>query len=114
MLSYYANILTILSALPAISTGALELMPVIKRDGFSSKKAQVGVMHALINDITVLGAAFNWWSRRSHAEVLPSGLNVLVSTVLAVPASLFAAYLGGSLVYVHGMGIGRAKAKKSQ
>ncbi|KAF2130303.1 hypothetical protein P153DRAFT_314031, partial [Dothidotthia symphoricarpi CBS 119687] len=114
ILSYYATILTILTSLPAISTGAWELMPVLKRDGLSSKKAQVGILHAVINDITVFGAVFNWWSRRNQAEFLPSGMNVFVSTVLAVPATFFAAYLGGHLVYVYGMGIGRGSAKKSQ
>lgn len=86
----------------------------IKRDGLSSKKAQVGVLHAIINDITLFGAVFNWWSRRDQADFVPSGLNVLISTVLAVPATFFAAFLGGHLVYVYGMGVGRRTTKKRQ
>ena len=116
VLSYYTTILTLLFSAPAVATGAYELMPVIKRDGFSSKKAKVGILHALINDVTVVGALYNWWSRRSTPAFTPSNENVLVSTLLAVPATFFAAYLGGSLVYQFGMGFrgSSAKAKKNQ
>jgi uncharacterized membrane protein len=107
--------LTILTAVPAIATGVWELMPVIKRDGFSSKKAQVGALHALINDITVFGAVYNWWARRGETGFVPSTSNVVVSAAI-VPVSFFAAFLGGHLVYQYGMGIGRgsSKGKKGQ
>jgi uncharacterized membrane protein len=91
-------------------------MPVIKRDGFSSKKAKVGVLHAVINDIGVVAAAYNWWSRRSNPGMVPDNTNILISSVVALPATMFAAYLGGSLVYVYGMGFrgGMARGKKAQ
>lgn len=110
LLSFYTNILTILFSAPAVATGAYELMPLIQRDGFSSKKAKVGVLHALINDAAVLGAVYNWWSRRNTPATTPSNENILVSTVLALPATFFAAYLGGSLVYQYGMGFRGAGA----
>ncbi|KAF2874385.1 hypothetical protein BDV95DRAFT_487973 [Massariosphaeria phaeospora] len=115
ILSYYTSLLTVLASLPAVLSGAWELMPVIQRDGLSSKKAQVGVLHALINDISVFGATYNYWTRRNAAGFEPSTANIFISAVLAVPATFFAAYLGGHLVYVYGMGIGRgsSKAKKS-
>jgi uncharacterized membrane protein len=115
-LSYYSTILTIITAVPSIITGAMELSPVIQRDGFSSKKAQTGVLHALINDITVFGAVYNWWSRRNENTFTPSTTNVALSTAI-VPVSIFAAYLGGSLIYKYGMGVGigsGSKQKKSQ
>ncbi|KAH7396836.1 hypothetical protein DE146DRAFT_52346 [Phaeosphaeria sp. MPI-PUGE-AT-0046c] len=114
MLSYYATILTLLFSAPAVATGAQQLMPIIQRDGFSSKKAKLGVMHALINDITVVGAFYNWWSRRSTAGFIPDSTNLLVSILLAAPATLYAAYLGGSLAYVHGVGFRNMNVKKSQ
>ncbi|CBX91617.1 hypothetical protein IAQ61_010920 [Plenodomus lingam] len=116
LLSYYATILTLLFSAPAIATGAYELMPVIQRDGFSSKKAKVGVMHALINDLGVVAAAYNWWTRRSNPGFMPTDTNILLSALVALPATMWAAYLGGSLVYIHGMGLrgGQAKAKKRQ
>jgi uncharacterized membrane protein len=113
-LSYYTTILTLLFSAPAVATGAQQLMPVIQRDGFSSKKAKVGALHAVINDITVVGALYNWWTRRSNPGLVPSNENILISTVLAVPATLFAAYLGGSLVYIYGMGFQNRNVKKTQ
>ena len=110
ILSYCTTILTILTALPAISTGALELMPVIKRDGISSKKAKVGIAHALVNDIALAGMAWNWWTRRNNVGLVADGWNIVVSVGLAVPATLGAVYLGGELVYGMGMGIGRSGA----
>jgi hypothetical protein len=111
-LSYYSTIFTLLSAVPAVISGALELQPVIARDGFGSKKAQAGVLHALVNDLT-----YNWWVRRTTTGFVPSTTNVVISAALAVPASFFAAYLGGQLVYQYGMGVGRgssSNAKKAQ
>jgi uncharacterized membrane protein len=110
VLSYYATILTIITALPTISSGVAELLPVIARDGISSKKAKVGIAHAVINDISILGAAFNWWTRRQNPGLEATGVNMLVSTVLAVPATLGAAYLGAELIYGMGMGVGRGGA----
>lgn len=116
VLSYYTTLLTLITAFPAVVTGAIELQPVIQRDGFSSKKAQCAVLHAAINDITVFGAAYNFWTRRSAVGFVPDTTNVLISAAFAVPASFFAAYLGGQLVYQYGMGIGRGtgRAKKEQ
>ncbi|KAF2676085.1 hypothetical protein K458DRAFT_425032 [Lentithecium fluviatile CBS 122367] len=115
-LSYYSTILTLVTAIPAIVTGAMEFMPVVQRNGFSSKKAQTGALHALINDITIFGAAYNWWSRRNEAAFTPSTTNLVLSAAI-VPVSAFAAYLGGNLIYKHGMGVGKgsgSKQKKSQ
>lgn len=113
-LSYYTTILTLLFSLPAVSTGAMELMPVIKRHGFSSQKVKVGVAHALINDVGLFGALYNWWSRRNVPGFTPSSQNMLVSVLLSLPAVLLGAYLGGSLVYQYGMGFQSIKAKKTQ
>ncbi|KAL6703661.1 hypothetical protein ACN47E_009435 [Coniothyrium glycines] len=118
VLSYYTTLLTLLFALPAIATGAYELYPVIRRDGLASPKARTGVAHALLNDLTTAAAAYNWWSRRNVPGFVPSGGNVFLSAVAALPVTLWSAYLGGSLVYVYGMGFrggqARGKAKKAQ
>jgi uncharacterized membrane protein len=114
LLSYYTTILTLLFTAPAVATGAQQLMPVIQRDGFSSKKAKLGVLHAVINDVAALGALYNWWSRRSSPVFVPDATNILISTLLAVPATLYAAHLGGSLVYNHGMGFQNRSVKKTQ
>ncbi|CAI6314325.1 unnamed protein product [Periconia digitata] len=114
-LAYYSNILSIVTAVPAIASGIVQLAPVIQRDGFSSKKAQTGVMHALISDLTVFAAVYNWWSRRDTAGFLPSTTNAVVSAAV-VPTVFFAAFLGGQLTYQFGMGIGggSSSTKKKQ
>jgi uncharacterized membrane protein len=114
ILSYYATILVLLTSIPAILSGASELMPVIKRDGISSAKAKTGIAHAMVNDIAVFGTAYNWWTRRTAIGFRPDGTNVLVSAALAIPASFFAAYLGGQLVYQYGMGVGKGSSKKAK
>ncbi|KAF1911358.1 hypothetical protein BDU57DRAFT_533481 [Ampelomyces quisqualis] len=114
VLSYYTTILTLLFMAPAVASGAQQLMPIIQRDGFSSKKAKLGVLHAVINDVAAVGALYNWWSRRSNPGFTPDAMNIIVSTLLAMPATLYAAYLGGSLVYIHGVGFQNRSAKKTR
>lgn len=115
VLSYYTNILTILFSIPAVASGVPQLLPVLKRDGISSKKAQVGILHAAVNDLALFGAVYNWWTRREVPGFTPSGMNIFVSSIMAAPGTLFAAYLGGHLVYVYGMGFSRSSnAKKAQ
>jgi uncharacterized membrane protein len=109
------TLLTLIFSIPAVMTGAAELMPVIQRDGLSSKKAKAGIVHAIVNDIAVFGAAYNWWTRRQVVSFQPDNINLMISSLLAVPATFFAAYLGGELVYQYGMGVGRgpSRAKKA-
>ncbi|KZM28143.1 uncharacterized protein EKO05_0005828 [Ascochyta rabiei] len=114
VLSYYSTILTILTTLPAIVTGVIQLSPVIQRDGFQSKKAKVGAVHALINDIALFATIYNWWTRSQQVGFAPSSTNVFVSSALALPLTMYSAYLGGSLVYEYGMGFTRGNSKKTQ
>jgi uncharacterized membrane protein len=72
------------------------------------------VLHAVINDVAAVGALYNWWSRRSNPGFTPDATNMVVSILLAMPATLYAAYLGGSLVYIHGVGFQNRTAKKTQ
>ncbi|KAJ8115522.1 hypothetical protein OPT61_g2852 [Boeremia exigua] len=115
VLSYYSTILTILTTLPAVVTGVVQLAPVIQRDGFQSKKAKVGVAHAFLNDVALFATIYNWWTRSQQIGFTPSTTNVVVSTALALPMTLYSAYLGGSLVYEFGMGFSRSSPlKKAQ
>lgn len=115
MLSYYSTIITILVTVPAVVTGIVQLAPVIKRDGFQSKKAKVGAAHALLNDVALFATIYNWWTRSQQVGFTPSTTNVLISAGLALPMTMYSAYLGGSLVYEYGMGFSRSSPlKKSQ
>jgi hypothetical protein len=71
----------------------------------------------MVNDVTVFATAYNWWTRRTAVGFKPDTTNILVSSALAVPATAFAAFLGGHLVYKYGMGVGggsSSRAKKAQ
>lgn len=115
VLSYYSTVVTILTTLPAVVTGVAQLAPLIQRDGFQSKKAKVGAVHALLNDIALIGTMYNWWTRSQQIGFTPSTTNVLVSAGLALPVTMYSAYLGGSLVYEYGMGFSKGSPlKKSQ
>lgn len=112
--SYYTTILTMVTAVPATVTGGIELMPLIKRDGFTSRKAKTALAHAFLNDLVFFGAMYNWWTRRDVPGFEPSTVNLAISSLFALPTGLFAAYLGGSLVYDYGMGIGRRNKVKKE
>jgi uncharacterized membrane protein len=115
VLSYYSTILTILTTLPAVVTGVAQLAPVIQRDGFQSKKAKVGAIHALLNDVALFATIYNWWTRSQQIGFTPSTSNVLISSALALPVTMYSAYLGGSLVYEYGMGFSKTSPlKKAQ
>lgn len=115
MLSYYSTILTILTTLPAVVTGVIQLSPVIQRDGFQSKKAKTGAVHALLNDVALFATIYNWWTRSQQIGFTPSTTNVLISSALALPVTMYSAYLGGSLVYEYGMGFSKSSPlKKAQ
>lgn len=115
VLSYYSTIITILTTLPAVMTGVAQLAPVIQRDGFSSKKAKVGAMHALLNDVALITTIYNWWTRSQQVGFTPNTINVLLSVALALPMTMYSAYLGGSLVYEYGMGFSKSTPlKKAQ
>lgn len=115
-LSYYSTILALITAIPAVLSGAWELVPLIYRDGFGTRKVQTGLTHAVLNDVAMGMAAYNWRSRRAVEGFAPSTLNVALSAALAVPVMFFAAHLGGDLVYSQGMGVGRSRdrGKKTQ
>jgi len=118
LLSYYTNILAIVTAIPSVMTGVVQLMPLIKRDGVKSAKALNGIAHAALNDVVIFGNIYNAWTRRTATDFQPTPLNIAISGALVLPGVLFAAYLGGNLVYKYGMGVGgpsgNSKLKKVQ
>jgi uncharacterized membrane protein len=113
-LSHYTNILALISAIPTIFTGALELLPLIKRDGLTSTKVRTGFAHAALNDLAVFASAYNWWVRKSMDNYTPNTMNLAISGMFILPVALFAANLGGTLVYRHGVGVGRPTNKENR
>jgi uncharacterized membrane protein len=125
--SYLTNTLGVAMAIPAILTGAMELLALIKRQDLLNKlqksgdkadvakrmhwKVKVGFAHAVLNDIGIFAAGFNWWTRRSTAGNAPTDVNVVVSSV-CLPLLMLAASLGGMLVYDYGVGVKRQGATR--
>jgi uncharacterized membrane protein len=108
LFSYASTIGAVITALPTIAFGAAEGYAMIQANGldWSNQKVKVMIIHALLNDVAIAGAMYNWWSRRKVDGYMISGTNAFVSGVL-LGGVMFSAYLGGSLVYKHGVGVQR-------
>jgi uncharacterized membrane protein len=118
--SYGLNVLGLITAIPATITGAAELLSMIQAKGYFRRvekdamvldnginpRVKLGIAHALLNDVTLVVAVWNWYSRRSVPGYAPSALNVILSTAM-IPTLLFSAFLGGSMVYKYGVGVQR-------
>ncbi|KAF2493391.1 hypothetical protein BU16DRAFT_528698 [Lophium mytilinum] len=118
ILSYYTNILAIVTAVPSVITGIAQLMPLVQRDGVKTPKALTGIAHAALNDLVVFGNVYNAWTRRTTTDYKPEPLNIVISGAVTFPMVLISAYLGANLVYKYGMGVGgpsgNSKLKKVQ
>ena len=124
--SHFANVLGLLTAIPAIFTGIGELLALIKSNETqatakrgdkkavsksTNPKLGYGIAHAVVNEIAVIISVYNWWSRRNNTGLVPDSINILLSG-LVLPGLLAAAFLGGILVYDHGVGVMRQEAAK--
>jgi len=86
-------------------------------DGTIKSKVKVLAAHAAINDIVVGLSAWVWWGRRQllknagekGIEIMQNSSGAVVLSVLLGAAILFAANLGGSLVYDYGVGLSMGK-----
>ena len=126
-LSYLANIVGLITAAPAVVTGGAELLGMIQRQGLADKlrksqdkvatvkgmhpKLKIGFAHAILNDIAIFAAGYNWWTRRNAPMYVPDNVNVLLSAG-CLPLLLLSAYLGGSLIYEYGVGVQRQGSAK--
>jgi len=79
-------------------TGQQVLEPVVKTT----------LTHATLNDIGVAVAVYNWLMERHRPfeDYRPYGHQILLSGA-ALGLTMYAAYLGGALVYEHGVGVQR-------
>jgi uncharacterized membrane protein len=122
-MSHTLNILGLVTAIPATVAGGLQFVKLVQQQDVPGKlkdagsadeklgvakrlhpKVKTAFLHAILNDIVIVGAVWNWYSRRRNVMNVPSGVNVLVSAVSA-PLLGFAAFLGGKLVFDYGVGV---------
>ncbi|KAF3081160.1 hypothetical protein TWF569_011687 [Orbilia oligospora] len=117
--------LGIFSAIPAIITGIAQASAqaakpgnLYEADGKTiKKKFYVMAAHAALNDLCVIVSGSSWWSRYKAHGILGAaepGVNELAVAGVVLPVLLFAASLGGDLVYKHGMGFSAAKSAKKE
>lgn len=71
-----------------------------------------------MNDAAIFGAVYNWLMERNRGpdDYRLQGHQILLSAG-GLALTLYAAYLGGGLVYEHGVGVqrqGRGKAEKDK
>jgi len=74
------------------------------------------LIHAGLNDLAIFGAVYNWLTRRNREDFMPGGGNALVSVVMLGMVA-YAAFLGGGLVYTHGVAVqrmGKGKEEKEK
>jgi len=124
--SYYLSILGLITAIPAVISGGIELMGLLKRQDLAAKlqksqnkaatvqkmhpKMKIAFAHAALMDASVAGTAYNWWTRSTAAQNAPATVNIYISGALLMTL-LFSASLGGKLVYDHGVGVATVKSK---
>jgi len=129
--SQFLNILGLITAIPATITGGLEFYKLLQRQDVPAKlkngdstevakkshpKLKVAFTHAILNDIIIAAAAYNWWTKSQTKAAAPEGLNILISA-LSLPALAFSGYLGGKMVYEYAVGVnlrGAWSTKKDQ
>jgi len=120
LFSYASTIAGLITSLPALSTGVAELYAMIQSRGLDFKNldpvVKVTLIHAGLNDLAIAGAAYNWLSRRGRTGFAVETSNCLISAVI-LGGVMYSAFLGGSLIYAHGVGVqrqGKGKEEKEK
>jgi uncharacterized membrane protein len=108
LFSYASTIAALFTSILTLSSGLAEGYAMIQANGLdmSNPKIKTMVLHALLNDVAIAGAFYNYWTRSTTEGYLPSAMNVLISSLM-LGGVMYSAYLGGSLVYKHGVGVQR-------
>lgn len=120
IISYYALSAGLLSGVAAVLTGVVSASRMMTKQGSileADKKTvkpkfKTLFAHAALNDIALLAGVGYWWVRRqAGGPVYVPEIRLLGLGGAVVAVQLFAARLGGTLVYGYGAGIGGARPK---
>jgi len=120
--SHICNVLGIITSVPAVLSGGVELYAMIRGNGIWESikresdgkevyrgmvpKVRHGILHALLNDVALMASVYNWWTRKDRAAFAPDGTNIMLSMML-LPGVFFSAYLGGAMIYKYGVAVMR-------
>ena len=121
-LSYFLLCAGLLSTVPAIMSGNIQLVGMIKKNGGPWEKdaegkqkstmvprIKIAITHALVNDLIFVVNLYSWYCRKSrdanpNPGHVPSNMNMTISMCL-LPMLMGSAKAGGTLVYNHGVGL---------
>jgi uncharacterized membrane protein len=127
--SYFLMCCALITTVPTIMTGNIQLVGMIKKNGGPWEKDAAGkqkntmvprikmaISHALMNDVIFVVNLYSWWVRRGTEKngwnegKTPTELNMIISMVL-LPMLLMSSKAGASLVYNHGVGLNLGRKK---
>jgi uncharacterized membrane protein len=97
--AYYMIGAGIVTGLLAAVFGLIDWMGIAPE----SRARSVGRLHGLGNVVVVLLFAISWWLRRPNPST-PTG-GALTASYIGVLLGLFTGWLGGELVFRHGIGV---------
>jgi len=127
-LSYFLLCAGLIATVPAIMSGNIQLVGMIKKNGGPWEKDAAGkqkstmvprikatITHALVNDVVFVANLYSWYLRKDKAGAVnlgkvPTETNLIISAVL-LPFLLFSAKIGGTLVFNHGVGLNLGRKK---
>ncbi|KND00649.1 uncharacterized protein SPPG_03774 [Spizellomyces punctatus DAOM BR117] len=110
--SYYATAASLISTIPAALTGFAEFFTINKER--SPEANRTAYWHAGLNISAVAIALFNFLTKRQTVDFAPYKFNIFLSGV-GLTGVLYSVYLGGTLVYKHGVGVRRmGEGKKAK
>merc|ERR1712093_540134 len=96
LFSYVSTVAGVLTSFPALTSGLFEAYAMISAKGLdlSNPVIKTTLIHAGLNDLAIFGAVYNMLSRWGGVA--------------------YAAFLGGGLVYTHGVGVQRMGKGKEE
>lgn len=127
-LSYFLLCAGLITTVPAIMSGNIQLVGMIKKNGGPWEKDATGkqkntmvprikatITHAIVNDLVFVVNLYSWYLRKDKEGAVnlgkvPSETNMIISAVL-LPFLMIAAKIGGSLTYNHGVGLNLGRKK---
>jgi uncharacterized membrane protein len=78
----------------------------VNRLDLSNPKVRTATIHALLNDVAIVGAFYNYWTKNKRVGFMIDDVNVGISAVI-LGGLIYSAALGGTLVYKYGVGVQR-------
>lgn len=105
--------MAVVTAIPAVLSGIAQASVLVNSKGFEARSAKMMQLHALIMDVSIVGTAYNWYTRKRAEGHMSSGINGIVSAAVFGLVA-FSGFIGGRLVFEHGVGVSRIGKEKKK